>query len=144
MPNQAINDSFHESCDDYCSSDADDKNRYKNLNDSDGSPEGMSPAAPVTNLMEVNGLMKGKTMRAKRAMEKMNPQEDNKDEMRIKDKTEEQRKINIDKCMKGKDHAHDGDDDDNYHGDRKSKCETCKELVIMCLMDILLFLFLCT
>lgn len=143
MQNQAINDSFHESCDESCSSDADRKDRNY-ISDSDEDYPVKSPDAPITNFKGVTGLMKGNTMRAKRVMEKLNnTQEDNKDEKRIKEQTEEKRKSNIDKCMGGKDHAH-GDHDDDYHGDRKSGCQTCKELVIMCLMDILLFLFLCS
>ena len=78
-------------------------------------------------------------------MEKLASQEDNKDEERIKEQTEEKRKSNIDKCMGGKDHAH-GENDDDYHGSKASSCncKTFKNIVIMCLMDILLFLFLCT
>ena len=138
MPNQAINDSFHESCDDDCSSDEDKKVR-KFQSDSDD--EYQRSPEPINNLQGVNSLIKGDTMRARRAMEKANPDiKDDKDVKRIKEQTEEKRKTNIDKCMGGKDHIHD-DDDDHF---KKSGCQTCKELVIMCLMDILLFLFLCT
>lgn len=146
MQNQAINDSFHASCDDSCSSDADKKDRGFQSDSDDFSPDFKSPAAPVTNLKGVQGLLKGNTMRAKKVMGKLAPQEDNKDEERIKEQTEEKRKSNIDKCMGGKDHAHAGENDDDYHGDKRSRCncKAFKDVVIMCLMDILLFLFLCT
>ena len=145
MKNQAINDSFHESCDDDCSSDADKKDR--GFSDSDDySPDFKSPALPVTSLKGIPGLLKGNTMRAQRVMGKLAPQEDNKDEERIKEQTEEKRKSNIDKCMGGKDHAHAGENDDDYQRDKGSSCncKAFKDVVIMCLMDILLFLFLCT
>ena len=63
------------------------------------------------------------------------------EEERIKKQTEEKRKTNINKCMGGHNHSH---GDNHEHQDQGITCQKCKELVIMCLMDILLFLFLCS
>lgn len=88
-------------------------------------------------------------MREQKKLEKMAPtieEDDNEEEKKIDKATEEKRAINIKKCSGAPGHVHDevANDSDHYESQSEKKCPKFTEIVIMCLMDILLFLFLCT